>query len=58
LPGNFRLELGGVLDGFRPASVTIYNPWKNLWSDAKLEAGTLSLPAFSRSLVVRLTGFR
>ncbi len=56
--GNLQLELAGVLNGVRPASVRIYDPWKNLWSDAKLEAGTLSLPAFSRSLVVRLTNAR
>ncbi len=56
--GNLQLELAGVLDGVRPASVKIYDPWKNLWSDARLEAGTLSLPAFSRSLVVRLTNAR
>lgn len=36
--------------------VRIYDPWKNNWSDGALEAGTVRLPAFSRSIVVRIGG--
>jgi hypothetical protein len=34
--------------------VQTYDPWKDLWADARTEGSTLTLPAFSRSLVVRI----
>jgi hypothetical protein len=33
--------------------VRIYDPWKKRWSDASVEDGSVRLPAFSRSIVVR-----
>jgi hypothetical protein len=36
--------------------VQFYDPWKNSWSEGALKKGSLQLPAFSRSLVVRIRG--
>ncbi len=32
----------------------IYDPWKRTWTDARIEDGGVRLPAFARSMVVRL----
>lgn len=37
-----------------PGAVRIYDPWANRWSNAKLRRGVLTLPEFSRSIVVRV----
>ena len=31
-----------------------YDPWKKAWTDAAIEGGAVRLPAFARSIVVRL----
>ena len=33
---------------------TVYDPWKNQWTESKMVAGTLRLPDFRRSIVIRL----
>jgi len=48
------LDLGPALHGANPASVRIYDPWQDRWSDGALHDGKLTLPAFSRSIVVRV----
>jgi hypothetical protein len=35
-------------------TVRIYDPWTNTWSPGKIEAGKLSLPPFTRSIVFRM----
>lgn len=50
---------GGVLVAdlapeWRKAAARVYDPWTGRWSDARLEEGRLALPAFSRSVVVRI----
>jgi len=40
-----------ALDGAR---VRIYDPWKDEWAPAKVVAGKVPLPAFRRSLLVRI----
>ena len=39
-----------------PASATVrtYDPWADAWAPAKVERGAVALPAFTRSLVVRI----
>ncbi len=50
---------GAVLD-FRdrvPAGrirVRFYDPWENRWSEGRVRSGKVTLPAFSRSIVVRI----
>jgi hypothetical protein len=48
------VDLSTVLNGKTPKSVRVYDPWSDQWSDAKLKKGKLSLPQFSRSIVVRV----
>lgn len=36
-------------------SARIYDPWDNAWSEAEARSGRIRLPAFERSVVVRLT---
>ena len=38
------------------AKVRIYNPWTDQWTPTKIDRGTIALPEFSRSLVVRVDG--
>ena len=49
-----KLDLAGILSGNRLRSVKTYDPWKDVWSEAKADGLVVPLPAFSRSLVVRL----
>jgi hypothetical protein len=36
-------------------SARFYDPWANHWSDAKIRHGELTLPDFSRSMVIRMS---
>jgi len=47
------LDLGPLKLG--KASARLYDPWENRWTKAGLEGDRVRLPAFKRSLVVRLT---
>jgi hypothetical protein len=51
---NATLDLTRGLDGASPASARIYDPWKDQWSSASFSGKTVPLPAFSRSLVIRV----
>ncbi len=48
------VDLSSALSGKSPRSVRTYDPWADKWSDAKLKKGKLTLPQFSRSIVVRV----
>jgi len=48
------LDLAEAVRGANVAGVQVYDPWQDRWTDAKLDDGALALPAFSRSIVVRL----
>jgi hypothetical protein len=37
-------------------AVRIYDPWANRWSDSKPRNGKITLPPFSRSIVIRIAG--
>jgi hypothetical protein len=47
------LDFSDHLPG-KVAPARIYDPWKNEWSSAKVESSKVALPAFERSIVVRL----
>lgn len=51
---NFNLDLKDYLNNNQQAKVSIYDPWSNEWSSAGLKNGVIRLPAFKRSLVIRL----
>jgi len=63
---NWRTELEQgqppeTLDGLKlqlpnlaPSAARIYDPWQNRWSKATIRDGTLTLPSFSRSIVVMM----
>jgi hypothetical protein len=53
---GLKLDLAEVGKAARPARAEIYNPWTDRWAAAKLDHNVVDLPAFSRSLVVRLKG--
>ena len=48
------LDLAAALRGVNVKHVKIYDPWQNRWSGGLLGNGKLTLPAFSRSIVVRI----
>ncbi len=48
------LDLGTALQGAKVHQVKIYDPWQDRWSGGVLRNGQLTLPAFARSLVVRI----
>ncbi|MHC4439787.1 MAG: cellulase family glycosylhydrolase, partial [Planctomycetota bacterium] len=39
---------------FKNVDVSFYDPWKNKWMQNKAEGNKVSLPDFSRSLVVKM----
>ncbi len=51
---GLRLDLEAVLGG-SGAQARIYDPWKGRWSKAALRKGRLTLPPFTRSIVLRIT---
>jgi hypothetical protein len=52
------VDLGKALAGRRVQSARVYDPWANRWSEAKVRDGKITLPAFSRSIVIRLDNVR
>jgi hypothetical protein len=44
------VDLGAV----KARSARIYDPWANRWSKASVKGGKVGLPAFSRSIVIRI----
>ncbi len=52
LLSNLKLDLSALGTVKSPARV--YDPWQNSWHTARIRNGTLGLPPFSRSIVVRI----
>jgi hypothetical protein len=48
------LDLAAALRGASVKNVKIYDPWQDRWSGGVLKNGVLTLPAFSRSIIVRI----
>ncbi len=48
--GDIRLDLGDPVAG----EVTAYDPWTSKWTEIPADGDTIRLPAFSRSIVVRI----
>ncbi len=51
---NLKLDLATVLPPGGATSVRIYDPWNDHWQEVKPDGTMLTLPAFSRSVVVRV----
>jgi hypothetical protein len=49
------VDLSRCVPASRRHSVEIYDPWKDTWSAADARDATTRLPAFSRSLVIRVS---
>ena len=49
-----KVDLSEAMSGIKPASARTYDPWKNKWSSARLSSNSMTLPSFSRSVVIRL----
>jgi hypothetical protein len=47
------LDLAGLMPPGGPRQARIYDPWKSRWSSADIAGTRLTLPPFTRSLVVR-----
>jgi hypothetical protein len=50
-----RVNLKAALAGRRVRSARFFDPWANRWSEAEVHNGELTLPDFSRSMVVRMS---
>jgi hypothetical protein len=48
------VDLSKALVGKKLGSMRIYDPWTDHWSETKVKKGKIALPAFSRSIVIRL----
>jgi hypothetical protein len=48
------VDLSKAVAGKKLRSMRIYDPWADRWSDTKVKKGLVALPAFSRSIVIRL----
>ncbi len=49
-----KLDLSQSLAGIKPTETRIYDPWQDKWSSAKLSDSSVTLPPFSRSIVVQM----
>lgn len=49
-----KIDLSKVIEKLTPKTVSIYDPWKNTWTDSQIQNGIIALPQFSRSLVVKI----
>jgi hypothetical protein len=49
------LDMGvlGISDRYR--HISVYDPWKNRWENAEQNGGSIKLPGFRRSVVVKLS---
>ena len=52
---GLEVDLRPALPGRLPRTARLYDPWPGRWSQARLRRGKLTLPAFSRSLVIRVS---
>jgi len=50
---DLSLDLGQTLSNTLPATGRVYDPWKDQWTEVTKDGTRLSLPPFSRSLVIR-----
>ena len=48
------VDFGSAAQGFSSASVRIYDPWEDRWTEAKLDGTVVKLPDFQRSIVIRI----
>jgi hypothetical protein len=48
------IALGDNLPSLEGATVRAYDPWSNRWTNLKIEGRKIVLPAFSRSIVLRI----
>ena len=51
---NCRIDFAPVLGGLPLRRIQYYDPWRGMWHDGKAAEQVISLPPFSRSLVVRI----
>lgn len=51
---GFKLNLRNFLNKNKPNKISIYDPWANKWRVGKLKKGGVPLPAFTRSIVVKI----
>jgi hypothetical protein len=49
------VDLRPALSGKLPRTARLYDPWQDRWSQARLRSGRLTLPPFSRSIVIRVS---
>jgi hypothetical protein len=50
---NVTVDLSPALKGAKTKSVRVYDPWTDKWANAKIDKGKVTLPEFSRSVVIR-----
>ncbi len=52
---GLEVDVQAALAGKHASAVRVYDPWKDRWAKTKLRKGKVSLPDFSRSIVIRIT---
>ncbi len=55
---GMKIHLERELQGFKTAKARTFNPWKGGWTPTETDRGSINLPAFSRSVVIKLEGRR
>ena len=48
------VDFGAALAGRKKAKARIYDPWTGKWSGGNVRNGKVKVPAFSRSVVIRV----
>ncbi|UCC98949.1 MAG: cellulase family glycosylhydrolase [Phycisphaerales bacterium] len=48
------VSLPGMTNQLNQSTVSFYNPWLNQWSKGQAEGNSIALPAFTRSVVIKM----
>lgn len=52
---NISLDISRYMGSGKPESIKAYDPWKDDWTECELKEGKITLPIFSRSIVVKIS---
>lgn len=51
---NISLDISAYIEAKKLESIKAYDPWKDAWTECELKDGNITLPNFTRSIVVKI----
>lgn len=52
---NISLDISKYLGSKKPEFIKAYDPWEDVWTECELKEGKITLPQFTRSIVVKIS---